>query len=136
VDSADNGFCCILQRPSHPTHHKRWNPETSNLQYRHHNYNTTPYHIYPTRCIAFLISDNPPRDTLYSHDPTGQARLEDVPFKQQVSLCCQSMENAVLYACLISRCLCRSGLVDQDRETFSCWVLQRVSGKSCLQGSS
>jgi hypothetical protein len=97
---------------------------------------STPYP--PQDALAFPISDNPPRATLYSHDLTGPARLEDVPYEAQISplLCFHCMGIAVLDACLISRCLCRSGLVDQNGGTFSCWgvgrYLETWVRKDCL----
>jgi hypothetical protein len=101
-------------------------PEISNLQHRQ----------YSTRCLAFLISDSPPRDTLYSHDPTGRRDSKMYRSSSNYPSANVCMENPVLYACLISRCLCRSGLVDQDRETFSCRVLRRVTGDIFLQETS
>ena len=74
---------------NHPAHHKRWNK------------------LPTTRCIAFPISDSPPRDTLYSHDLTGRARLERCTVEAAILPLLSSHGKFLPFdVCIISRCFC------------------------------
>jgi hypothetical protein len=97
---------------------------------------STPY---PTQdALAFPISDSPPRATLYFHDLTGRARLEDVPYEAQISpLLVFTAWELLSWTLVLSRgVLCRSGLVDQNGGDFLLLGRRRVLKNIGLRKSS